>query len=77
MVACLALLLAGCNPSAVPPSPTPADFGGITQILQTRGLTIVAVRSGDAGCPDTTLAKTAISFQASGPWISKRNVLRE
>ena len=66
MVAWLALSVGACTGSAVPPSPTPADFGGISQILQTRGLTIVAVRSGDAGCPDTDLAKTAISFQASG-----------
>ena len=49
-----------------PPSPTPADFGGISQILQARGLDIVDVRSGDAGCADTTLAQTAISFKASG-----------
>ena len=58
--------LAACTSSSVPPSPTPADFGGITQVLQARGLSIVGVRSGDAGCPDATLAKTAISFKASG-----------
>ena len=63
----LGLIVSGCSSTPyVPPSPTPADFGGITQILQARGLAIVDVRSGDAGCPDTTLARTAISFKASG-----------
>jgi hypothetical protein len=58
--------LAGCTTSSVPPSPTPADFGGLSVILQGRGLTIVDVVSGDAGCPDASLAQTAISFKASG-----------
>ena len=59
--------LAACSPAGQgKPVPTPADFGGISQVLQSRGLTILDVRSGDAGCPDTDLTKTAISFQASG-----------
>lgn len=67
LVVWLALLLTGCTSTPyVPPSPTPADFGGITQILQARGLTILNVRSGDAGCADATLARTAISFTARG-----------
>jgi hypothetical protein len=63
----LSMALGACSSGTyAPPSPTPADFGGISQILQARGLTILAVRSGDAGCPDTTLARTAISFKAKG-----------
>jgi hypothetical protein len=58
--------LAACTSSSIPPAPTPADFGGISRILQNRGLSIVDVVSGDAGCPDASLAKTAISFRASG-----------
>ena len=67
----LALLLAvavagGCAGRSVSPLGTPADFGGLSQILQVRGLTIVDVRSGDAGCPGSDLSKTAISFRAGG-----------
>ena len=63
----LAVALTACTSTTyVPPSPTPADFGGITQILQARGLSILDVRSGDAGCTDATLARTAISFKANG-----------
>ncbi len=65
--AAVAVMLAACNPAGVAaPSPTPADFGGISQVLQNRGLTILDVVSGDAGCPGSDLAKTAISFEASG-----------
>lgn len=65
VVACL-WLVAGCTTSSVPPAPTPADFGGITHLFRTSGLTIGDVVSGDAGCPDTNLARTAIRFRASG-----------
>jgi hypothetical protein len=60
------LAVGACTTSSVPPSPTPADFGGLSVILQGRGLTLVDVVSGDAGCPDPSLAQTAISFKASG-----------
>ncbi len=60
------LALAGCTTSNVPVAPTPADFGGITQVLRARGITVTDVVSGDAGCPDPELAKTAIAFRMSG-----------
>lgn len=60
------LTLAGCTTSNVPVAPTPADFGGITQVLRARGITVTDVVSGDAGCPDTELAKAAIAFRMSG-----------
>lgn len=66
VAATLCLAIAGCTTSSVPPQPTPADFGGLSQILQARGLTILNVVSGDAGCSNPDLAKTAISFRASG-----------
>ena len=59
-------LLAGCTASSSPVAPTPADFGGITQLLRARGISIVDVVSGDAGCPDTNLARAAIRFRMSG-----------
>jgi hypothetical protein len=59
-------LLAGCTTSSSPLAPTPADFGGITQVLRARGINVVDVVSGDAGCPDTDLAKAAIHFRMSG-----------
>ena len=60
------LVLAGCTTSNVPVAPTPADFGGITQVLRGRGITVTDVVSGDAGCPDPDLAKAAIAFRMSG-----------
>ena len=60
------LALAGCTTSNVPVAPTPADFGGITQVLRARGITVTDVVSGDAGCPDADLAKAAIAFRMSG-----------
>jgi hypothetical protein len=61
-----AIALTGCSTSNVPIAPTPADFAGITQVLRTRGIAVSDVVSGDAGCPDPDLAKTAISFRMSG-----------
>jgi hypothetical protein len=68
ILACLglALALAGCSTSNVPIAPTPADFAGIAQVLRARGITVTDVVSGDAGCPDADLAKSAISFRMSG-----------
>jgi hypothetical protein len=68
VVGCLAaaLALAGCTTSNVPIAPTPADFAGLTQVLRARGIAVTDVVSGDAGCPDQDLAKTAISFRMSG-----------
>jgi hypothetical protein len=60
-------LVAGCSAlSGKPPVATPADFAGVVANLARRGVTIERVVSGDAGCSDQALARTAISFLASG-----------
>jgi hypothetical protein len=71
VAACLGVLLAtivaGCGlASGTPPAPTPTDFQGIVADLVRRGIAIDHVVSGDAGCADATLSRTAISFHASG-----------
>jgi hypothetical protein len=63
----LALVLGGCGfVSRTPPAPTPADFLGISSAIVARGISLDHVAAGDAGCADPGLAKTAISFRASG-----------
>jgi hypothetical protein len=63
----LVVVIAGCSAlSGRSPAPTPADFAGIAANLVRRGITVTRVVSGDAGCDDRTLARTAISFEASG-----------
>ena len=52
--------------SRTPPAPTPADFPGIAGILSLSGIAVTNIVSGDAGCPDTDIAKTAIGFDAAG-----------
>ena len=64
VVACLSL--AGCARGSAAPSPTPADFAGIVEQLANAGVRVSNVVSGDAGCPDATLAPTAIAFDAWG-----------
>jgi hypothetical protein len=59
-------LLVGCGRAGQPPSPTPADFSGMRDDLAAAGITVANVLSGDAGCADPSLAKTAIAFDASG-----------
>jgi hypothetical protein len=68
LATCLAVagVLAACTTSSSPLAPTPADFVGITQVLRARGISVVDVVSGDAGCPGSDLAKAAISFRMSG-----------
>lgn len=58
--------VAGCGAATRPPSPTPADFPGITRVLGVLGVTVSQIVSGDAGCADAHLAPTAISFVAGG-----------
>ena len=58
--------LAGCGLSTTPPPPTPADFQGIAAELVQRGVRIDHVVSGDAGCDDITLERTAIGLDAKG-----------
>jgi hypothetical protein len=63
----VAIVLSGCGlVSRTPPAPTPADFLGISGAFVARGISVSQVVAGDAGCADSGLAKTAISFQASG-----------
>ena len=71
MVAATALataaLVAGCGTISRTPAPaTPAPFPGIAGQLSLHGITVGGIVSGDAGCPDTNLAKTAIGFDAVG-----------
>jgi hypothetical protein len=62
-----AVALAGCGAiSGTPPSPTPAPFPGIAGQLSQHGIRVTGIVSGDAGCADSNLAKTAVGFDASG-----------
>jgi hypothetical protein len=66
-VGLVVVLLAGCSAlRGQTPAATPADFAGIVANLTRRGITVQHVVSGDAGCADQALARTAISFEASG-----------
>lgn len=65
--AVLLVAAAGCTGSgATEPEGTPTDFPGIAARMRPLGITFDNVLSGDAGCPDPELVKTAISFDASG-----------
>jgi hypothetical protein len=66
-LALIALSIAGCGTiSRTPPSPTPADFQGIAGAIVQRGIRISHIVSGDPGCADQDLGKTAIAFDAVG-----------
>jgi hypothetical protein len=58
--------VAGCGVTTTPPAPTPADFQGIAGELVKRGIRIEHIVSGDAGCNDITLERTAIGLDAAG-----------
>jgi hypothetical protein len=61
------LVLAGCEALAgKPPDPTPLDFPGIAGELSQRGIRVDKIVSGDSGCDDRELGRTAIRFEASG-----------
>jgi hypothetical protein len=63
----LACFLAACSTiSRTPPEPTPADFQGIAADVVQRGIRIEHIVSGDPGCSNPDLAKTAIGFDAVG-----------
>lgn len=63
----IALLLSGCGlVSTTAPPATPFDYPGIASELARRGIVVDDIASGDAGCPDTDLARTAIRFTAEG-----------
>ncbi len=62
-----ASLVAGCGTISRTPAPaTPAPFPGIAGQLSLHGIRVTGIVSGDAGCPDSNLAKTAIGFDAAG-----------
>ena len=66
-VVAAALLVAACGTiSRTPPAPTPADFPAMAGILTQHGIRVDRIVSGDAGCNDAGLARTAIGFDASG-----------
>lgn len=68
LVLAMAIVVAGCRATTEygPPQGTPTDMGGIAVALRAQGVVVNGLVSGDAGCPDQTLAKAAITFQASG-----------
>ena len=66
MSCAVAILIGGCGLTRTSPAPTPADFLGISGAFFARGVSVSQVVAGDAGCADPGLAKTAISFRASG-----------
>jgi hypothetical protein len=66
-VAVCLLVIAGCGAfSTSAPAATPTGFQGIAGLLVQNGLRIDHVVSGDAGCEDQTLKRTAIALDASG-----------
>lgn len=63
----MAFVGAGCGTISRTPAPaTPAPFPGIAGQLSIHGIKVSGIVSGDAGCPDANLAKTAIGFDAVG-----------
>jgi hypothetical protein len=61
------IVLAGCSTiSRTPPPATAAPFPGIASQLSLHGIRVTGIASGDAGCADANLARTAIGFDASG-----------
>ena len=68
VTACLAVAMsvAACGQVGTAPTPTPADFGGIAIRLSALGIAPTDIVSGDPGCSDPNLARTAVSFTASG-----------
>jgi hypothetical protein len=65
--ALLAIVAAGCGfVSTSPPPVGPDDFAGITGKLAAERISVAHVVSGDSGCDDPELARTAIRFEASG-----------
>ena len=60
-------LLAGCGTvSMTPPPATPTDFPGLTGRLNAAGIEVRDWVSGDPGCDDRELARSAIRFSAWG-----------
>jgi hypothetical protein len=67
LVIVVATLLAGCGlVSHTPPAATAGPFPTIAGQLTLHGIQVTGIVSGDAGCADANLAKTAIGFEAVG-----------
>ena len=67
LVAALAVGIAGCSTIArSAPPPTAAPFPTIAGRFSLHGIRVTGIVSGDAGCPDANLGKTAIGFDAVG-----------
>jgi len=67
LAASLGLAATACSaftPTTAPATPT--DFAGIVAELANVGIDVNRVVSGDAGCDDQRLARTAIGFDARG-----------
>jgi hypothetical protein len=63
----LGAFLAACSAfTPQTPKPTATTFNGIVEELAGVGIRVGGVISGDAGCDDQRLARTAIGFDASG-----------
>jgi len=63
----VAVLLAGCGTiSTTAPPATPTDFPGLTGRLSVAGIQASDWVSGDPGCDDQELGRTAIRFVARG-----------
>jgi hypothetical protein len=61
------VLLAGCGTiSSSPPPATPTDFPGLTGRLNAVGIQARDWISGEPGCADDNLRKTAVRFEAAG-----------
>jgi len=67
LAALLVVAVAGCSTFTPTTEPaTPTDFAGIVAELQGEGIDVNRVVSGDAGCDDQRLSRTAIGFDARG-----------
>jgi hypothetical protein len=67
LLAVLTVVAGACGTiSRTAPAPTPFDFPGIAGQLSVAGIHVDRIVSGDAGCDDVDLARTAIGFDASG-----------
>ncbi len=67
MLGATIVVVAGCSAfTPQTPKPTATTFAGIVAELAVEGIGVDHVVSGDPGCDDQRLARTAISFDASG-----------
>ncbi len=61
------LLVGACSAFTATTAPaTPTDFAGVVSELESLGIDVNRVVSGEAGCNDQRLSRTAIGFNARG-----------